>query len=100
MEVLAAEFRMIDSVQLPIIVSYDDEANAALKALEFADGSVGLSRRLQPYLVQLPRNGFDALYKAGAIAPVNPKKWESNSCNWSITVCMTRAMESISTNRR
>ncbi|AUT44739.1 CRISPR-associated helicase/endonuclease Cas3 [Achromobacter sp. AONIH1] len=75
MEVLAAEFRMIDSVQLPIIVSYDDEANAALKALEFADGSVGLSRRLQPYLVQLPRNGFDALYKAGAIAPVNPKKW-------------------------
>ena len=69
MEVLAAEFRMIDSVQLPIIVSYDDEANAALKALEFADGSVGLSRRLQPYLVQLPRNGFDALPRRALLLP-------------------------------
>lgn len=75
MEALATEFRMIDSVQMPVIVPYDDTARDALKALEFADGSVGLARRLQPYLVQLPRKGFDALYKAGAIAAVNPGKW-------------------------
>ena len=75
MEALATEFRMIDSVQMPVIVPYDDTAHEALKALEFVDGSVGLARRLQPYLVQLPRKGFDALYKAGAIAPVNPGKW-------------------------
>lgn len=75
METLASKFRMIDSVQMPVIVPYDETAREALKALEFADGSAGLARRLQPYLVQLPRKGFDALYKAGAIAPVNPGKW-------------------------
>jgi len=75
METLATKFRMIDSVQMPVIVPYDDEAREALKALEFAEGSVGLARKLQPYLVQLPRQGFDALYKAGAVIPVAPKKW-------------------------
>lgn len=75
METLATRFRMIDSVQMPVIVPYDDIAKEALRALEHAEGSVGLARRLQPYLVQLPRQGFDALYKAGAVAPVAPKKW-------------------------
>lgn len=75
MEALAAEFRMIDSVQMPVIVPYDNEARNCLNALEFAEGCVGLSRRLQPYVVQLPRKGFDALYKSGAITPVNPGRW-------------------------
>ena len=59
MEVLAAEFRMIDSVQLPIIVSYDDEANAALKALEFADGSVGCPDACSPIWYSFP--GTDSM---------------------------------------
>lgn len=75
METLATRFRMIDNVQMPVIVPYDDGALEALRALEFAEGSVGLARKLQPYLVQLPRQGFDALYKAGAVVPVAPKKW-------------------------
>ncbi|SFD44994.1 CRISPR-associated endonuclease Cas3'' [Paracidovorax konjaci] len=75
METLAAKFRMIDSVQMPVIVPYDDVARQALKDLEFAEGSVGLARKLQPYVVQLPQQGFDALFKAGAIAPVKPEKW-------------------------
>ena len=75
MEILAAKFRMIDSVQMPVIVPYDDGAREALRSLEFAEGCAGLARRLQPYLVQLPRQGFDALYKAGAVVPVAPKKW-------------------------
>jgi len=75
METLAAKFRMIDSVQMPVIVPYDVIAREALEQLRFAEGSVGLARKLQPYLVQLPRQGFDALYKAGAIAPVAPQKW-------------------------
>ncbi|WP_425423956.1 CRISPR-associated helicase Cas3' [Simplicispira psychrophila] len=75
METLATQFRMIDNVQMPVIVPYDDCAREALKDLEFAEGSVGLARKLQPYLVQLPRQGFDALYKAGAVIPVAPKKW-------------------------
>ncbi|MDA8453647.1 CRISPR-associated endonuclease Cas3'' [Acidovorax sp. GBBC 3334] len=75
METLAAKFRMIDSVQMPVIVPYDGVARQALKDLEFAEGSLGLARKLQPYVVQLPRQGFDALYKAGAIQPVAPQKW-------------------------
>lgn len=75
LETLAAKFRMIDSIQMPVIVPYDDRAREALRALEFAEGSVGIARTLQPYLVQLPRAGFNALRDAGAIAPVAEKKW-------------------------
>ncbi len=75
LETLATKFRMIDNVQMPVIVPYDDQAREALHALEHAEGSVGLARKLQPYLVQLPRQGFDALYKAGAVMPVAPQKW-------------------------
>ena len=75
METLAAKFRLIDSVQIPVIVPYDDKARDALRALEHAQGSVGLARSLQPYLVQLPRQGFDALRKAGAVVPVAESKW-------------------------
>lgn len=75
METLAAKFRMIDTLQCPVIIPFDDDARDALRALEFSEGSVGLARTLQPYLVQLPRQGFDALYKAGAIAPVAPERW-------------------------
>ncbi|WP_399679939.1 CRISPR-associated helicase Cas3' [Xenophilus sp.] len=75
METLAAKFRMIDSVQMPVIVPYDDDAKKAIDALTYAQGCAGLARKLQPYLVQLPRQGFDALYKAGAVIPVTPEKW-------------------------
>lgn len=75
MEMLATKFRMIDSVQMPVIVPYDGDAREALRALEFAEGCGGLARKLQPYLVQLPRQGFDALYKAGAVVPVKPERW-------------------------
>jgi CRISPR-associated endonuclease/helicase Cas3 len=75
LETMATKFRMVDSVQVPVLIPYDDEARRSLSELEFAQGSVGLARRLQPYLVQLPRQGFDALYKAGAVAPVAPEKW-------------------------
>lgn len=77
METLATKFRMIDSVQMPVIVPYDDAARAALEELRnpFAQGCGRAARRLQPYLVQLPRQGFDALRAARAIAPVRPEKW-------------------------
>ncbi|WP_198971547.1 CRISPR-associated endonuclease Cas3'' [Xylophilus sp. ASV27] len=75
METLATRFRMIDSVQMPVIVAYDDDARQALASLEHAEGSVGIARKLQPYLVQLPRQGFDALRKAGAIRALAPEKW-------------------------
>lgn len=75
LETLAAKFRMIDSVQMPVIVPYDATARDALKALRYADKSGGIARSLQSYLVQLPRQGFDALRKSGAIQPVAPERW-------------------------
>lgn len=75
LETLAAKFRMIDTVQMPVIVPWDDDARRDVECLRHAERIGGLARRLQPYLVQLPRNGFDTLRKAGAIQPVAPEKW-------------------------
>lgn len=74
-EMLAFEFRMIDSVQCPVIIPFDDIARDALKALEFADGCGELARQLQPYIVQLPRQGYNALLQSGAIQPVAPDRY-------------------------
>lgn len=75
MDTLAEQFKMIDSVQMPVIIPFDDEARAAIRDLHFAQGVAGISRRLQRYLVQVPRHGFDALRKAGAIEAVRPEEW-------------------------
>jgi CRISPR-associated endonuclease/helicase Cas3 len=75
MDTLAEQFKMIDSVQMPVIVPFDDEARDAIRALQFVEGLQGISRRLQRYLVQVPKHGFDALRKAGAIEAVRPKEW-------------------------
>ena len=75
LETLAAKFRLIDSVQRPVIVPYDDTAKKLLCDLEFAEGCGGIARQLQPYLVQLPQQGFDALFKAGAVQAVAQDKW-------------------------
>lgn len=75
METLASKFRMIDSVQKTVIIPYDETARDALHQLAFAQGCGALARRLQPYVVQLPEPGFNALHDAGAIQPVAPQKW-------------------------
>lgn len=74
-EMLASKFRMIDSVQMPVIIFYDEEAQSALRELEFAEGCASIARRLQPYLVQVPRQAYAALQQAGAIQPVNEKRY-------------------------
>jgi CRISPR-associated endonuclease/helicase Cas3 len=71
-ETISANFHIIETAMQPVIVPFDDEARKALDNLEYAEGCVGLARRLQPYLVQLPRQGYEALYRAHAIQPVNP----------------------------
>ncbi len=75
LETLAAKFRLIETAQLPVIVPYDDAARAALGALRDAPRCGGLARRLQPYLVQVPRQGYAALRQAGAIQPVAAERW-------------------------
>lgn len=73
METLAAKFRMIDNVQMPVIVPYDGMATDLIERLRHAEKSGGIARKLQPYLVQLPRQAYEALHDAGAIARVADK---------------------------
>lgn len=77
MDTLAAEFKMIDSVQMPVIIRLpgDDEVEQALAALEYADKVGGIARRLQPYTVQVPKSAFEVLRKSRALQPVRPDKW-------------------------
>lgn len=74
-ETLASKFRLIESRMLPVIIPYDAIAKKALKDLEYAEGCSQLARQLQPYIVQVPEQGFIALQKAGAIQPVNPRRF-------------------------
>jgi CRISPR-associated endonuclease/helicase Cas3 len=69
LETLATKFRLIENVQFPVIIPFDDHASAALRDLEFMDKVRNVVRRLQPYIVQLPRQGYDALHRVGAIQP-------------------------------
>jgi CRISPR-associated endonuclease/helicase Cas3 len=75
MDTLAEHFKMIESAQMPVIVPFDDDARSTIRDLQFVEGPQGISRRLQRYLVQVPRHGFDALRKAGAIEAIRPEKW-------------------------
>lgn len=68
-EWLEEKYRLIENTQRPIIIPVGD-AESALRVLEHAEVIGGIARRLQPYTVQVPRKGFDALWRVGAIAPV------------------------------
>lgn len=71
-ETLASRFRMIESAMYPIIIPFDDEVSKIVADLEFAPS---VARRLQPYLVQAPRQAYDALRLVGAIQPVAPERY-------------------------
>lgn len=74
-ETVAEKFRMIESAQLPVIVPWDGGARSALGELEYAQTAGAIARRLQPYIVQLPRQAFDALYQVGAVQAVAPERF-------------------------
>ncbi len=77
-ETLSAKFRMIESVMCPVIVPFDgdnDTAKNALQSLHFAKSCGAIARTLQPYLVQLPKAGYDALRAVQAIQPVAPGRY-------------------------
>lgn len=74
-ESVAARYRMIDSLQMPVIVPFDDEARTALRDLAFAPTAGGIARRLQPYVVQIPKGAYEALRQAGAVCPIEPGRF-------------------------
>lgn len=74
-ESVATRYRMIESLQMPVIVPFDDDARVALRELAFVPAAGGIARRLQPYVVQVPKNAYEALRNAGAIFPVEPNRF-------------------------
>jgi CRISPR-associated endonuclease/helicase Cas3 len=84
LDTLARRFKMIRTTMRPVIVpfapgSHDEvpEVAAILRQLEHAEqaGAAGASRRLQPWLVQVPEQAYRALWQAHAIAPIAPEKY-------------------------
>jgi len=74
-EWMADKFRMIESTMIAIIIPFDDIAKRALRALGFADKIGAIARDLQPYLVQIPEQGYKVLKGAGAIQPVAEERF-------------------------
>ena len=74
-ETLEQKFRLIDNNQRSVIIPRDDEARRAIQDFAFAISPGGIARKLQLYTVQVPHNGFRALEKVGAIAPIEPDKF-------------------------
>jgi len=56
-----AEFRMIKSATIPIIVALDDSAIKLVRSLEFAEHKGGIFRKLQQYTVQIYPYQFDEI---------------------------------------
>lgn len=61
------KFRLIDSPMLPVIIPWDDRAEALVRSLEFAAHPGGVLRELQQYTVQVYENQLRALDDSGAI---------------------------------
>jgi CRISPR-associated endonuclease/helicase Cas3 len=68
-------FQMIDNVHMPVIIARDDEAKALVKDLEYANSCGAIARKLQPYLIQIPRNANLMLSASGAIQSIAPEKY-------------------------
>ncbi|MEE9302315.1 MAG: CRISPR-associated helicase Cas3' [Thiotrichaceae bacterium] len=74
-QTIASEYRMIESYMHPIIISYDEQAEALIKRLRYAEFVGSTARKLQSYLVQVPEQAFVALKSSGAITPVQPERF-------------------------
>lgn len=71
-------FRLVESEMMPVIVPTDEIARAALAALA-AENPIppgAGARRLQPYLVQIPRKAFAELVALGHVRFVREDRWE------------------------
>jgi CRISPR-associated endonuclease/helicase Cas3 len=76
----AQQYRLIESVMEPLIVSWDDKARAAINALGDPDlpsaGVRAAARRLQPYIVNVPRDPFDRLRRSGRVEAINLHRFD------------------------
>ena len=66
-EKIAEDFVMITNNQRPVIVAYDDCAKKLLAELERTEYCWKIARKLQPYLMQIPRHVYNQMQKAGQL---------------------------------
>ncbi len=74
-DTMAKNFRMIQSHLVPLIIRFDNEAKAAVEALQTADKIGGILRNLQRYTVQIPENVLAKLYSARMVDTINDDKF-------------------------
>ncbi|WP_051318559.1 CRISPR-associated helicase/endonuclease Cas3 [Cohnella thermotolerans] len=80
---IAEQFRLIDTAAKSLIVPYDDEAEEYLEALLFVPKINGIMRKLQPYVVQLYPQEFEAFRQAGEIVEVRADVFKlANKQTW------------------
>jgi CRISPR-associated endonuclease/helicase Cas3 len=66
----ATAFRLIEDDMLPIVIPYDAHAKRLVAELRVADRAIEIARKLQRYLVSVPRKQHDALRQGGAIQAI------------------------------
>ena len=81
-ETIAREFRLIDDVQVPVVVPWrgeggrDDTAARLLRELEHVSRPGRIARKLQPYVVQIQPCQRGALIAAGAARVIREADFE------------------------
>ena len=74
-EKIDRDFVMIEDLQKPVIINYNDELNEAIASLPFQDSCGAFAQQIQPYLVQVPKWDYEKLGKAGVLLAVGGKKF-------------------------
>jgi len=64
---IAEDYRLIKSEYVNLIIPYDNKANNLIENLYYTGKERGILRRLQQYIIQIPTQQFNELYKIGAI---------------------------------
>jgi CRISPR-associated endonuclease/helicase Cas3 len=72
-ETIARLFRLIEETMLPVIIPWDDEAKRAIEQLPFALRTS--ARKLQAYVVPVPRKARMGLVAVGAVRLVEEKRF-------------------------
>lgn len=73
---IAHDFQMIEGGMEPVIIPYDDDARHLLALLEQVERPGAIARKLQPYIVNVPRSAFAALRQVGRMGPVQEYRFK------------------------
>jgi CRISPR-associated endonuclease/helicase Cas3 len=82
-ETVSRKFKIIKDGQKPILIPFDDrgrELIETLAGLDYGSRFGDIVRKLQPYIVTVPRFSFAALRQAGAVQPVNEQRFGEQFC--------------------